>query len=285
MADKYANAKINLDFESMEIPTRRVRGSVVQRYLKGLTHLLHVHERLLYANLILDWFYEFREYWCGYLGNRPISVQDFHALRHDYRKRFQDVAFSLEGPDLKTWQEKENIYSVFGSVWGHAFSDVIAYKYAKHLRKGDKVLEYGCGIAPVTYSFLRYYPNKAAGYTIADIPTHTFHYAKWRFGTDSRVNTVRLNFEEPYIRAGMYDVIFCLNVFEHLPAPLLTAENLVRQLNQEGVLIWNYIESDGEGLDTKAGVSQRASVVEFIMRQTQTVKLNIKSGTVVSQKI
>lgn len=269
-----------------------VPKSIMNRYITGLTYALKIRHRLLYANLVLDWFFEFRDYWVHFLGNRPISVHDFHYLRNEYRKRYQGVALSGNSHEdhLKSWQDYRNIYSIFGSVWNSTFTDLIIYRYAKYIKRNSLVCEFGCGIAPITYSFLKYYPEKKLTFIIADIPQFTFHYAKWRFIGNKRVKTVTItpSDKRPLPEHDIYDVIFICQVFEHLQNPRETASYLHSKLKQGGILIFDYFKSDGTGLDTAAGVAQRDETLRFIGDNFQVISgvldPAIDFGTIIARK-
>ena len=59
-----------------------------------------LYKRLVYANLILDWYQEFCEYWVKVLNNRPLLPHDFYFLYDFYRTQF-----SVQVPNNATGQE------------------------------------------------------------------------------------------------------------------------------------------------------------------------------------
>ncbi|MEO0564494.1 MAG: methyltransferase type 12, partial [Chloroflexota bacterium] len=61
-------------------------------------------------------------------------------------------------------------------------------------------------------------------------------------------------------------------VFEHLNAPMETIRRFHEYLNVGGVLIFDYILSEGTGLDTKAGLEQREDVLAFIEQHFDIVE-------------
>ena len=72
-------------------------------------------------------------------------------------------------------------------------------------------------------------------------------------------------------RPHMYDVIFCQEVFEHSHAPLRTAEYLMDRLAARGMLVFDYMRSDGHGLDTPAGVEGRRDTLAFLEERLDIV--------------
>ena len=74
-----------------------------------------------------------------------------------------------------------------------------------------------------------------------------------------------------------YDVIIISAVFEHLPNPLAEAKHLYQQLKPEGLLIFDYVNSQGQGLDTREAVEQRSAVLSFIKDNFQIIQGEIYS--------
>ena len=99
--------------------TQKIKGSnkfvcLIKMYYVAILYKVKLLERLIYSNILLGWFYKFKEFWVDYLKNRPIDVIDFHFLRINYRIRFQDIAHDDENDPkkfIKSWQRYENIYS------------------------------------------------------------------------------------------------------------------------------------------------------------------------------
>ena len=69
------------------------------------------------------------------------------------------------------------------------------------------------------------------------------------------------------------DAIVCMQVFEHLLEPLAVAERFVEMLNPGGALIFDYLTSEGAGLDSLAGVRQRDSVLAFIEQRFDIIHI------------
>jgi len=67
-------------------------------YWTGLLIKTGLYKRLVHANLKLDWFYEFQDYWVNELGNRPIQPHDFYFLHGVYRQRIQNYPSEEEQP-------------------------------------------------------------------------------------------------------------------------------------------------------------------------------------------
>jgi 2-polyprenyl-3-methyl-5-hydroxy-6-metoxy-1,4-benzoquinol methylase len=68
-----------------------------------------------------------------------------------------------------------------------------------------------------------------------------------------------------------YDVIYCQEVLEHSHAPLSTAQYLLDHLVTGGTLVFDYMQSDGHGLDTPAGVEGRQETIAFLRQYLDIV--------------
>lgn len=149
-------------------------------------------------------------------------------------------------------------------------------------------MEYGCGIAPVSYSLLNFSFKKNLDITIADILQINFIYAKYRMS--GMVKTMMLEPKMHNLKFDYYDVIICEAVMEHLPDPLETVKSIYKSLNQNGLFIFDYILSSGQGHDTIASLEKRNVVIDyldthFIMIEGKLSKNKSMSTTVLRKKI
>src|SRR6266511_2026019 len=71
---------------------------------------------------------------------------------------------------------------------------------------------------------------------------------------------------------GSFDTVFCLETFEHLPRPLAVARQFHRVLKPRGCLVFDYIRSEGTGLDTAAALRDRIPALEFILTPFDVVQ-------------
>lgn len=251
---------------------------LLKMYFTGALYKSGILEKLIYSNLYINWFYEFRKFWVDYLKNRPIDVIDFHFLRFNYRKKFQEILHEDEkSPQkfIKSWQRYENISILFSTIWKYAKSQYLDfYPFLKYIPNNAHILKYGCGIAPITEGLIKYCPYKNLKFTIADIKQINFLYARWKFSKKKYINFVTI---DPAILDNLpinekYDVILCLTVLEHLPNPFEIIKVLYSHLEQEGVLFFDYIKGEGGGLDTRKAVIERGKILTFIERNFKLLK-------------
>jgi len=242
----------------------------------------------------LTWFNLFKEYWGNILSGRPLwSVVDLFYLKNIYRSSFQNLEVQdTDNPHvhLDAWQAPEMLYSLLHYVTKESVTDFIhIIDHIKHFIgniNNCQLLEYGCSLAPISYSlytFGKIYPKRIY---IADIQALPFHYGAYRFRNTSNVIPILLqpdnNFQLQLQQ--QIDIIFCIEVFEHLNDPLTTVEIFNNTLRTNGFLFYDFIESDGEGLDTLRAKTQRDLVIEFIKDNFQIIFENEKTGLTIAQK-
>jgi SAM-dependent methyltransferase len=276
---EYNLEELNKKVASIKSKDKGRRSVLVSKIDLILSYLLlktGIHKRLIFSNLKITWFKEFERFWLEILEGRPIDIIDFHNLRFSYRSKFQKIEHTNEMNEkesIKVWQKPENLYLLLGGIWQYTKNDYLnVLHYQKYLPKKGKILEYGCGIAPITTGLLRYFPEKKYVYTIADINQINYVYAKYLFRGNHQVKTLDLTpFKNIPPQNEKYQAITCMTVFEHIPNPLEVAEGFYNSLTNGGVLIFDYILSEGEGLDSKNSVKERKKVLEFIEKNFEIV--------------
>lgn len=254
-----------------------------------------VLEKLVFSNLSTKWFNTFRDFWVGLLKNRPIDVFDFHFLYGSYRAKYGEIVQTNEEnikEFIEKWQAQWSVYRVFNSVWRYAKLAYLGfYPFFKYIPDNSSILEYGCGIAPITEGLIKYCSYKNLKFTIADIEQINFFYARWRLANKNYINFVTI---DPAIKDNLpsgqkYNVIICITVFDFLVNPFEIVKILHQHLEEKGVLIFDYPKRDCIGLDTKKGQTERREVLDFIEKNFKILKgkINYNNSTnlTVAEKI
>ena len=109
------------------------------------------------------------------------------------------------------------------------------------LTNGNEILEYGCGIAPISHSLLKVSLKRNLNITIADIRQINFHYAIHRLGKN--VEHFEIVPFENSIQKSKYNIVFMITVMEHLPDPLDTVKNITNMFPE----VLNFIENSQLG--------------------------------------
>lgn len=116
----------------------------------------------------------------------------------------------------------------------------------KHLRL-PSILEYGCGSAVLTEYLISKYPAWNVSYTVADIPSVTLDFVKWKkvtYGYPYEILTIGMG-KEGIPLVNTYDLIICQDVLEHTPNPLDIVTSFVEHLSPGGVLVVDFIDAPG----------------------------------------
>lgn len=229
------------------------------------------------------WFTRFQSYWSRVLGGVKIDLGDFFFLRSTYRQkcedknRLSDINWNDGTQHLANWQHPANLFHTFH----FAFKDArVPVKGGASLARrsfgpGKRALEFGCGLAPMYAAWRRYFSHLPMQWTILDIENFPFHYACQLYGDDASCKCIPVaveNMDVPLAgQSQPYDVIYCQEVLEHSHAPLHTAKYLLDHLNTGGMLVFDYMQSDGHGLDTPAGVEGRQETIAFLRQHLDIV--------------
>jgi hypothetical protein len=216
-----------------------------------------------------SWFETFQIYWRTILEGRPLHTpDDFHFLRGVYRLRHQDN----QVPDTTdaalhtaAWQQPELLYQVFFQVYLESFAPRLTPARWLKAAGASTFCEYGCATAPVTTAYRTFFGDAASAHVI-DLPTVALHYAAFKFAYDRRVTVHALEAANDLLPPSdlRVDAVVCTTVFEHLLDPLAVAQRFVTMLRPSGTLIFDYMQTQGEGLDSRAGATQRADVLAFL---------------------
>jgi SAM-dependent methyltransferase len=278
--------KINIDinklFQNDSTNTKYKRKNFLfrflSRYFLGALILFNIHRRLINSGIFIGWFDEFKLYWQSVLKGRPLYFHDFHFLLGIYRQRFTTVTtpdYANEKDFLDSWQNKDTVYQLFGAVRRFSYEPLSCVKYEKYIKNNDTVIEYGCGIAPITDSLIKYSLLSNLKLYVADIKQINSHFARWRLGYKAKYLEIH-----PYKNAlenfsNQFNVVFLITVLEHLPDPLNVVKNIYKSLKPGGFLIFDYFLSDGKTQDTIEAVEQRKDVLDFMKNNFNLVKGNL----------
>ncbi|MCY4015518.1 MAG: methyltransferase domain-containing protein [Gammaproteobacteria bacterium] len=282
-----ARSHINLDRHvSAKRSVRKSRiGNVLRLLVGGAMIRLGLREPLVMSGLSRRWFDDFTTYWYDILGGRPIpTVADFNALLYEYRRRQQHVdelSWGDAAQHVANWQAPDAIYLTFHGTRRLALQPIVGLRLWRLVPRGARVLEYGCSLAPYYYCYRHYFSHLGCSFVLADIPNFPFHYAKHLYRHDAEVEFATIGpdqFREPLADpecVARFDVIIVTTVFEHLDDPPFVARYLLDRLNPNGLLVFDYIKSEGHGLDHPNALRTRQAALSTILGETEVVHGNV----------
>lgn len=267
--------------DSLSLPKlTNTRPRLANLFAYGWNALLQrfrLQEFFAVSGLRRAWFDDFHAYWADVLGGRPLTVLDFFMLLHDYRKRQQHTKELIwDSPDrhVANWQDPSELYSTFAFTRNTVLRPIVGRALWRHLKKGSSVLEYGCSLAPYYNCYRSFFPHLGCSWRLADIANFPFHYAKYRYRRDEGISFHTISpdrFKDPLESAISYDAIVVTTVFEHLDDPVYVADYLLSRLNKNGLLVFDFVISEGKGLDTPQGLRMRNQCLEFIMSKVEII--------------
>ncbi len=242
-------------------------------YITALLQKAGILETLCLLGLRRKWLNEFTEYWGSCLGCRPIQGMDFYALYHEYRKKQQrpdKLAWESQEQHIRNWQDPAHLFSVFYYVRAEASKPIAPMHVWKFLPRRGRFLEYGCSLAPFYSNSRSFLLRPKVEWTLADIPTFAFHYAKYRYRGDINLNffTVR-DFADPLPNSDLFDAVFLTTVLEHVDDPVSVVNYLFGKMRPGGILVFDFIKSDGTGLDTPSALIGRDDCLGLIAARTK----------------
>ena len=279
LPNEYDNISVDIDklFETKSKAVgKKSRNKFTRlfiRYFSAVLIKLGLYEVMVEVGIIKRWFDDFKAYWFECLNGRPIYLHDFYYLLGSYRSKFATVETPDHATDeefLASWQSADTVYMLFGAVRRFSRTPLISRQFEKYIKNNDSVLEYGCGLAPITTSLLNVGKRRNLDFTIADIRQLNFHYAKYHL--EPLVKTFEIEPNKVDDLPQTYNVIIMITVMEHLPNPLDTLKNLHKFLEPGGILFFDYHADDADGQDTIEAVEQKKDVLDFIAANFSILK-------------
>ena len=173
-----------------------------------------------------------------------------------------------------------------------AFRQVVRHKdmtnyhlsiLSRILREDSVFCEYGCGVAPYTYSLLNHISedSKITIY-LSDVESEHLTFGFWRAKRVieerglKNVSLTKIPVEPdslPQYKRNL-DSVLIFEVLEHVPSPLKTINNLYDQMITGGIICENFIkhEDDGQdGPDLKSAALERDKYYDFLKEKFKIV--------------
>ncbi len=138
-----------------------------------------------------------------------------------------------------------------------------------HASRSRRACAGSCGLAPMYRTYRSYLNHVPCNWLLADLPNFPFHYAKYTYHKDRCIEgfvTIDAErFRDPLRDVqGSFDFIVMQEVFEHLDDPVFVASYLIDRLKDGGCFLFDYIKSEGRGLDTPVALAKRIDALKVL---------------------
>ncbi len=256
------------------------RSGLVNRvaYLfDGFLQKYRLLEFLTTSGLRRQWFNDFYSYWTTVLNGRPLSMMDIGPLLHEYRKRQQytsEMSWDSPTKHVQNWQDPSLLYHTLWAARKVGLFPIVGYKLWPLLKPNMALVEYGCGVAPYYYSYRRYFTHLNCHWLLVDIPNFAFHDAKHLYCHDPDLEFMTIqpsDFTNPLKDKPELDVVILTTVLEHLDDPTFVVNYLLGHLKVGGILVFDFVMSQGFGLDTPNALAARRECLRLILEQVDLI--------------
>lgn len=175
----------------------------------------------------------------------------------------------------------ETTYYCFSQLWNHWKHNY--YFILRYYRPGDRILEYGCGIAYMSEWLIERRPD--LDITVADIPSKTWEFAHcW---LKDKVKFLKIGIgNEGLPLIHQYNIITCFDVLEHTVNPLEIVRHLYQHLAEYGYLFIDFV-NEVKAYHLAQANEQREAVINFLNERLFPIKPLMQScpSSAIYQKV
>ena len=155
------------------------------------------------------------------------------------------------------------------------------FQYLKPLVPSIKMVEYGCGIAPVT-NYIIEHRNELGNLTssifvLVDVEGEHLEFAKWRL--QKKAPDLKFVFHQiteeymlPYFNGLSFDIISIMDVFEHLPNPYNVLSNLDDHSHKGTILVETWRDGKPGGPDLQEAEDEKQMTLDLLKQRYDMIK-------------
>jgi len=223
--------------------------------------------------------------------NEEIERRSRTDLFDEEWERVWDSKERTSPEQIKSAYNETDCY-LFRNVWHNYHTQKPRFEFtSNHIRqycrqfpqRTIRLLDYGSGSGCLEQHLL---DIENLHIDLADIPSETFSFVKWRYRKRPQVSYVEI--ADQRCLKEMYDIIICYDVLEHVPEPLPVLTHLDDHLATGGIMFFFFCTAIPEGEETgpsghlKTSIDQNPMVQEYLGKYFQHLgnNLYIKTGNV-----
>lgn len=205
----------------------------------------------------------------GSRTTHPVSNMTFEQIWSSKERKKEE--------DIFQFYKDQGAWSSFRQVVRHKdMTNFHISLLSNIIQNKSTFCEYGCGVAPFTYSLLSNLPQDAEiNIYLSDVDCEHFTFGVWRAKKLIENRELRnVSLKAVPIEPGKLpqyeeklNAILMFEVLEHVPSPLSTVRNIDKQLASGGLICENFIKhdhSDDDGPDLRSAAQERNSYYVFL---------------------
>lgn len=239
----------------------------------------------------MDWYDDLCEYYkvspeeADILGTRKTGRKP-HFPGSDTCKPVSGMNMEeyWDSRSRNTLQEKMDFYKDIGSWLSFRqckYRSTFNYKnmFFPYLKNKCSVVEYGCGVAPLTNFIVENYKKSDINnmtFHLVDVVSEPLDFAKWRFKKKNPnlkivFHEITENYPVPVFDIS-FDIICAMDVFEHLPNPLDVMKNLTKHSKTGTFFSETWRGGDANRCNLQEAENQRSETMSFIKKYYDIIK-------------
>mgnify|MGYP001364523886 CR=1 FL=1 len=180
----------------------------------------------------------------------PVSGKTFEEIWESKPRETSAQIFEFY-KDIGSWScFRQCKYHKDGPAYGAGFEGLEHLKH-KPFKSTVDILEYGCGVAPISNWLADNIKQLNYNFYLSDVPSETLEFADWRLKRRKQ-NAKKFEIDPdtfPEYGDVKFDIIFMIDALEHMDKPYAAIEHLIKYCKpNETVLIETWIDHEEKGV-------------------------------------
>jgi len=186
------------------------------------------------------------------------------------------------------WNNKKHIFEnyrrisswlTFRQVYKHEVEDKTDFKglFFEHIVPNSRILEYGCGVAPLSYCVIKNYNDFSnIEFNLCDLDSE--HYTFGQYRLKKYAPKAKFNFYyskesdvSPKIKS-VIDIACIMDVLEHLINPYQVIVSIYNKMPVGGILVETWVSAPPVSSNLKSSYNQKEKTMKFIADHYKQIK-------------